>query len=361
MMPDSTAAQPGRQKMRIRAGDGTVLVGRTMEYALEVNWELRAVPRGVRQASLAPGGDGLRWEGRFGYVGIGIGETSALGSTIPAQQSVPDGVNEQGLYAGLLYLPTFAGYQDPAGVAADRLLAPIDVASYVLATCGSINEAVPALEDAVVWEAPLPVIGVPPLHLVLHDRTGAAAVVEWVGGTRRVHDNPIGVATNSPPFDWHVTNLRNYLNQTAMDVPPLAIEGTTITPIGEGTGMLGLPGDFTPPSRFVRAVAFAAAARRPATAAEGVGTVMHLLSSFDITKGVVRDQAPEGVSPERAAGLGDYTSFMTVADLGDAPAFTVRIYEDSMQRRVALRGIDLSAGPARAHPIVPAPPVAVSF
>src|SRR6266545_4464283 len=324
MMPDSTAAQPGRQKMRIRAGDGTVLVGRTMEYALEVNWELRAVPRGVRQASLAPGGDGLRWEGRFGYVGIGIGETSALGSTIPAQQSVPDGVNEQGLYAGLLYLPTFAGYQDPAGVAADRLLAPIDVASYVLATCGSINEAVPALEDAVVWEAPLPVIGVPPLHLVLHDRTGAAAVVEWVGGTRRVHDNPIGVATNSPPFDWHVTNLRNYLNQTAMDVPPLAIEGTTITPIGEGTGM-------------------------------------HLLSSFDITKGVVRDQAPEGVSPERAAGLGDNTSFMTVADLGDAPAFTVRIYEDSMQRRVALRGIDLSAGPARAHPIVPAPPVAVSF
>jgi choloylglycine hydrolase len=346
--------------LRIRAGDGTVLVGRTMEYALEVNWELRAVPRGVRQASLAPGGGGLCWESRYGYVGIGIGATSALGSMIP-QQSVPDGVNEQGLYAGLLYLPTFAGYEDPAGVPAGRLLAPIDVASYVLATCGSVGEAVSAVEEAVVWAAPLPVIGVPPLHLVLHDRTGAAAVVEWVGGIRRVHDNPIGVATNSPPFDWHVTNLRNYVNQTATDVPPLTIEGTTIAPIGEGTGMLGLPGDFTPPSRFVRAVAFAAAARRPATAAEGVGTVMHLLSSFDITKGVVRDQAPEGVSAKLTAGLGDYTSFMTVADLGDAPGFTVRTYEDSMQRRVALCEIDLSSGPARAHPIVPAPPAAVSF
>jgi len=287
--------------LRIRSSDGTVIVGRTMEYALEVSWELRAVPRGVTQSSSAPDGVRLTWTGTNGYVGVGIGDTTAMGLTLLAQPSVPDGINEHGLYAGLLYLPTFAAYQDPQGVRADRLLAPLDVASFVLATCDTVPAAIAALEAIVVWPAPMPVIGIPPLHLVLHDRNGEAAVVEWVGGTRQVYDNPIGVATNSPPFDWHLTNLRNYVNQSAMDVPALAINGKIIAPLGEGTGMLGLPGDFTPPSRFVRAVAFSANARAPNTVPEGVNAAMHPLSSFDIAKGVVRDTAPEGASPARRA------------------------------------------------------------
>jgi choloylglycine hydrolase len=347
--------------LRITAGDGTVLVGRTMEYSLDANWELRAVPRGVGQTSSAPDGKGLSWTGSHGYVGMGIGETTAFGSTIPSQPSVPDGVNEAGLYAGLLYLPTFAEYEPVEGVPSERLIAPIDAASYVLTTCATVAEAVAAIESVVVWAAPLPVIGVPPLHLVLHDRGGAAAVVEWVGGTRHVYDNPIGVATNSPPFDWHLTNLRNYVNQTPMDVPPVALDGTTLAPMGQGSGMLGLPGDFTPPSRFVRAAAFAATARRPSTAAAGVGTVMHLLSSFDITKGVIRDPTPEGLTAAQAAGLGDYTGFASVAELNGSPAYTVRTYDDSGQRRVSLEQLELSSGPIRSQAIVPTPPTPITF
>jgi choloylglycine hydrolase len=176
-----------------------------------------------------------------------------------------------------------------------------------------------------------------------------------------VHDNPIGVATNSPPFDWHMTNLRNYVNQTAMDVPTLALAGEAIAPLGQGTGMLGLPGDFTPPTRFVRAVAFASSARTPATAADGVCTVMHLLSSFDITKGVIRDAVPEGLTAKEAVGLGDYTSFSSVSELNDAPAYTVRTYDDASQRRLALSEIDLSAGPSRILPMAAAGPLAVFF
>lgn len=348
--------------LRITADDGTVLVGRTMEYSLDVNWELRAFPRGVEHSGSAPAGArGLSWSGAHGYVGMGIGETTAFGMTIPTQVSVPDGVNEVGLYAGLLYLPTFAEYEPIDGVANERLLAPLDTASYVLSTCATVAEAVSALESVVVWAAPIPVIGVPPLHLVLHDRRGASAVVEWVGGTRHVYDNPIGVATNSPPFDWHLTNLRNYIGQTPMDAPPVTIDGATFTPMGQGSGMLGLPGDFTPPSRFVRATAFAATAKKPANAAAGVGTVMHLMSSFDITKGVIRDAAPEGVSAAEAQGLGDYTSFATAIELNDSPAYTVRTYEDSGQRRVSLDTIELSSGASRSQRIVPAPPTPVTF
>jgi choloylglycine hydrolase len=207
----------------------------------------------------------------------------------------------------------------------------------------------------------MPVIGIPPLHLVLHDRNGEAAVVEWVGESRHVYDNPIGVATNSPPFDWHLKNLRNYLNQCAMDVPALAINGRTIAPLGEGTGMLGLPGDFTPPSRFVRAVASSANARTPDSVDQAVNAAMHLLSSFDIAKGVVRDPAPEGVTSAAGAELGDYTCYRSVSELGTSPAYTVLTYNDAVQRRIALRDIDLADGPMRAHPTVPQPPVPTIF
>ena len=237
----------------------------------------------------------------------------------------------------------------------------MDMAAYVLTTCATVAEAVAAIESVVVWAAPIPVIGVPLFHLVLHDGSGAAAVVEWLGGTRQVYENPIGVATNSPPFDWHLINLRNYVNQTPTDVSPVTVEGTALTPIGQGSGMLGLPGDFTPPSRFVRALAFAATARRPATAATGAGTVMHLLSSFDITNGVIRDPAPEGVTAAQAEGLGDYAGFASVAELSDSPAYTERTYDHSGQRRVCLADIELSSGPARAHSIVPGPPTPITF
>jgi choloylglycine hydrolase len=349
--------------LRIVASDDTVLVGRTMEYSLPVNWEWRAVPRGVRQVSTAPGGAGAPWTGTHGYVGIGSGRTTVFGHTLPALPSVSDGVNEAGLYAGLLYLPTFAEYESPLDVPANRLLAPVDVAAFALATSATVAEAVTAVESMVVWPAAIPVVGVPPLHLILHDRSGASAVVDWVAGERHVYDNPIGVATNSPPLDWHLTNLRNYVNQTAMDVPELSLEGQTIHPLGQGTGMLGLPGDFTPPSRFVRAVAFSAAARTPPTAADGVCAVMHLLSSFDITKGVIRDSVPEGLTgPEvEAAELGDYTSFSAVSELNGRPAYTVRTYDDASQRRLALDEVDLSAGPPRSLPMVASAPVAISF
>ena len=143
----------------------------------------------------------------------------------------------------------------------------------------------------------MPVIGVPPLHLVLHDRHGSAAVVEWVEGGVSARQ-PSGRGNEQPPARLASDKPRNYVNQTAIDVPPLTVDGVTVAPLGEGSGMLGLPGDFTPPSRFVRAAAFAAAAWKPKTAAGGVNTVLHLLSSFDIVKGVVRDATPAGISAQ---------------------------------------------------------------
>ena len=112
--------------------------------------------------------------------------------------------------------------------------------------------------------APTLVPGFPPepqpVHVVVYDKTGASIVIEPLDGKLKVYDNPLGVITNSPTFDWHMINVRNYVALNPRNVPPVTINGTTFRNMGQGSGMLGLPGDFTPPSRFVRASVFSATA-----------------------------------------------------------------------------------------------------
>lgn len=84
---------------------------------------------------------------------------------------------------------------------------------------------------------------------------GNSLVIEHVEGELKVYDNLIGVMTNSPTFDWHLTNLRNYVSLSPNNPRPVTVEGVKGTGFGQGGGMLGLPGDYSPPSRFVRTVA----------------------------------------------------------------------------------------------------------
>jgi choloylglycine hydrolase len=319
---------------RLRARDDAVIVARTMEFAADLGWSLLVVPRGTAFTATAPDGPGRAWTARHGFVGVG-----ALG-----RRSATDGINEAGLYAGLLYLPGYADYEDHAGVAAADLVAPDEVASLALSGAATVAQAVALLESVVVWNRVEEVLGgVLPIHLVLHDRAGDAAVIEWVGGERHVHDNPIGVCTNAPPFDWHLTNLRNYVNLSATNVEPLDLEGLRLSALGEGSGLLGLPGDWTPPSRFVRATAMSQAALVADDADGAVGAALHVANAFDIPKGVVRD--PAG---------GDYTAWTTVCDLANG-RYVLRTYEDPTPRELRLADLDLGGGEVRMAPMPSSP------
>ncbi|MBI5230850.1 MAG: linear amide C-N hydrolase [Coriobacteriales bacterium] len=331
---------------RLTAEDGNVVIGRSMEYALPANWDLVVAPRGAKGGSLGPDGPGICWKTRYGYAGIALGETTLFGATTPAQAGVTDGVNERGLYVGLLYLPGFTEYPSPDGHDTGRLLAPLDMGSYALATCATVAETIEAMRAASVWPQSIEPVGVIPLHMVVHDGTGASAVIEWVGGQMQVHEAPLGVATNAPPYEWHMTNLGNYVNLSVRDVEPISLEGETLAAIGAGSGWLGLPGDFTPPSRFVRAVALAGTAYPAKDSAEAARTALHILGSFDIPKGTIRTASPDGMvgSQAAAAGLGDFTSFVSVCELGETPSYGFRMYDDLTPKRVALAEDTIGAG-----------------
>lgn len=319
---------------QLHAEDSSIVVGRTMEFPIELPWDLIVVPPGRQQQSSAPTGAGHSWTGRYGYAGISIGESRLpSGAIAPAQESVSDGVNEAGLTAGLLYLPGYTQYQSPEGVPNERLLAPVDMASFVLATCATVAEAREAIASVVVWPQETP-LGVMPMHLVLNDRSGASAVIEWIAGEAVQHDNPVGVVTNSPPFDWHLANLRNYVNLSATGAAPIDTGQLRITALGEGSGMLGLPGDFTPTSRFVRATALTLSANKTPNSRSAANTALHILGSFDIPKGAIRDTPPSEVPADMP--YGDFTDWSIVAELGDPVAYTIKTYDDPTPRRLVL-------------------------
>jgi choloylglycine hydrolase len=167
--------------------------------------------------------------------------------------------------------------------------------------------------------------------------------LEYVNGALKVHDNPLGVMSNSPTFDWHLTNLRNYVNLSVSNVPPVDISGIKLNSFGQGSGMLGLPGDFTPPSRFLRAVAFSQSALRVATAQEGVLQAFHILNQFDIPKGAARGM-------EHGKEVADYTLWTSASDLKNL-RYYFRTFDNSRIRMVDLTKLDLAAKQLKTIPM----------
>ncbi|MEJ2716823.1 MAG: linear amide C-N hydrolase, partial [Deltaproteobacteria bacterium] len=125
---------------------------------------------------------------------------------------------------------------------------------------------------------------------------------------------------------------------------PVKLSGESLKGLGQGTGLLGLPGDYTPPSRFVRAVAFSLAAKQQDTAEQGVTMALHIINTFDIFEGIVADKKP-GSKPEY-----DITQWITISDLKNKRIY-FRTYDDLNIRYVDLHKLDFSAGKPKFIPM----------
>ena len=277
--------------------DNGRIYGRTMEFAFDMKSQMIALPEHFKLQGTGPEGQtGLAWTGKYAVIGM-----NAFGLPV-----MLDGMNEKGLAGGILYFPGMAKYApwDPARH--ENTLAPWEVLTWALTNFATVAEVKEALKDIRVADVKQDQMGfTPPVHYTLHDASGASLVIEPVDGQLKVYDNPLGVMTNSPSLDWHLTNLRNYVNLRPEDVAPLKIGGATVTPLGTGTGMHGLPGDSTPPSRFIRAAAYVLAVKPVPDGQAGVRLMEHVMNNFDIPRGMIQDQ---NTPPE-------YTQWTTIADL----------------------------------------------
>jgi choloylglycine hydrolase len=311
--------------IRIKPKDGSVIAARTLEFAADLHSNVIVIPRATESVGTAPGDKaGLRWKAKYASVG-------ANGFDAPA---IVDGLNEKGLGVGLFYFPGYAKYQEVKEDEVGKTIAPWELPIYLLGNCADVKEAVAAARSIRVGEVVQKDMGfVPPCHCIVNDAGGQCVVLEYVGGALRIHENPLGVITNSPTFDWHVTNLRNYVNLTVNNVPQVDLAGIVFPSFGQGSGMLGLPGDFTPPSRFIRAVAFSQSVLPVATAHDGVLQAFHILNQFDIPKGAAR-----GASDGKV--VADFTLWTSVSDLTNL-RYHFRTFDNSRIRMVDLKKMDL--------------------
>jgi choloylglycine hydrolase len=265
--------------VRISTTDGNVFYARTMEGDTTYGATISIVPAGTGYTGTLPDGKqgGLKWTAKYGFLGMN-------NATMPV---ITDGINEKGLVVGMLMFPGYAGYQEFKKEHAGKTIAQFEFATWALSNFSTAEEVKAAVSVIRVSESLK--VGKLELHYTVHDASGRSIVFEYSGGKLHIFDNPLGVMTNSPTFDWHLTNLKNYVNLRAVNAPAITVDEVKDSGFGQGTGMLGLPGDYTPPSRFVRMVALTQSANPVKGVDDGLNVAMTIISNLEIPKGVVRN------------------------------------------------------------------------
>lgn len=314
--------------IRLECANGYV-AGRTCEFGLVLEYDALFLPAGTPYSAVISSSTGKTWAGHHAVMGM-----ATFGS-----MAVMDGVNDAGLMAAAFYFVGQAKYADSAQTDLSRSLNPTELPYYILANCATIDEALAAIAEITVVDVPVQGWGptAPPLHYQIIDPQGRHVAVEpMAAGSLQVTENPTGAFTNSPDLPFHLLNLTQYMNISPETLQQSDVFGTTVTATGQGSGGLGLPGDYSPPSRFVRAAFFSANHPTPNTTIDGVQELFHLLNSFDI---------PIGVS--KVGDASDFTQLTVVRDPHEL-TYSWRSYADQRIKQVNMRQLmELAKTPAR--------------
>lgn len=310
---------------RIKAKDGTIVIGRSMEFPIDLKSDICIVPRGKSFSVVnSKGIKGLTWTTKYGILGI---------NAFKQKDCFVDGFNEKGLCLdGLMY--TGAVYEQ----AVYGKYVPLDkLGVWALGNFATVSELKAVLKNIKVTDSENKKLKGMGMHVAFHDAQGQSLVIEFINGKASMYDNPLGVMTNRPSFDWQITNLRNYINLEANDIKPKNMNGIKIEPAGVGSGMLGLPGDWTPPSRFVRLALCVSEMLTDKNSTETINTALHLLNVVDIPKGLIKEH------PEPFITLDGYAQWVIVQDLTNKVLY-FKTYDDPTLKSVDLKKFDLKPG-----------------
>ena len=186
----------------LKSKDDATIVARTIDWSgTEMNNIYTIVPRGHQQQSLLPDETmgGLEFISLYGYVGMAVEQP----------EFVVDGTNEAGLSAALFYFPNYGKYQPYNEADKDISLADFQVVSWILSRFSTIDQVKNAINN-------VRIINIDPSASTVHWRitepNGRQVVMEIIDGVPQFYENEIGVLTNSPGFQWQMTNLNNYVN-----------------------------------------------------------------------------------------------------------------------------------------------------
>ena len=205
------------------------------------------------------------------------------------QQDYPlyyDATNEKGLSMAGLNFPGNADYK-PLAEGKDNVT-PFEFIPWILGQCATVGEARKKLARmSLLNEDFSPQLPLSPLHWMISDRD-ESIVVESVKDGLKVYDKPVGVMTNNPTFDFHMLNLANYMGLTREEPVSRFAEELTLKPYSRGMGAVGLPGDLSSASRFVKAAFTRLNSLSGESESESVSQFFHILASVAQQRGCCR-------------------------------------------------------------------------
>lgn len=239
-----------------------------------------------------------------------------------------DAVNEKGLAMAGLNFPGNAFYPEPEE--GTDSAASFELIPWILGRCASVKEAAALLKNARIVNLSFAEKVPPaPLHWMLADQE-QCLVIESVKEGLKIYENPYGVLTNNPPFPFHQMNLHNYLNLSAGAPKNRFAKGVELETYGQGMGALGLPGDASPASRFVRAAFLKWNAKSEKEESANVSQFFHILDGVAMVRGMV-------MTPEGKCDITTYSSCMN----GEKGIYYYKTYENNRIRAVDMHREDL--------------------
>ena len=312
--------------------DGANLVARTVEWSSgESPSDYLIVPRGYERQSMLPDGTktGLKYTAFYGYVGLA------------SENYVIEGLNEMGLSAGLFYFPKYGSYPKYNPSEKSETISDTEFVAWMLGNFESVDDVIAALStvNVVATDA-----RAEELHWRVADKYGPQIVIEYVDGLPMVYENKLGVLTNAPGYPWHITNLNNYVNLQPGTIASHKFGDITLESIEHGSGLLGLPGDFTPPSRFVRAAFFQTSAPMLDTAQKTAEQAFTILQAMTIPIGT------QFADKTKIPNIPTATQWTSVTDMTNDILYYTTMYNPII-RKFDLNSIDFSNVSYQQHPL----------
>lgn len=318
----------------LKSKDNGVVVARTIEWGESEMENLYAiVPRNHIQQSMLPDGEtgGMTFSSMYGYVGLAVVEPDW----------VVDGMNEAGLSAALFYFPGYGQYPKYNPANKGKTISDFQLVSWILSRFSTIEQVKAAIQN-------VDVVSIYPnastAHWRVTDSTGKQIVIEFINGKPQIYENNLGVLTNSPEFPWQIKNLNNYVNLMPGTAGPVKMGGITLSAFGAGSGLLGLPGDMTPPSRFVRASFFQTYSIQQDTSYDSAMLAFHILNNFDVPLGT---EFPVGKTP---FNMPSATQWTIATDMKDRVIYYHTMYNRTI-RSIDLNKIDFANVPFQYAPL----------
>ncbi|MGN0665441.1 MAG: choloylglycine hydrolase [Huintestinicola sp.] len=203
-----------------------------------------------------------------------------------------EAANEKGLCIAGLNFPGNA-YYSPELSDSKTNVSPFELIPYILGQCTTVDEAVELLEKTHVTAIPFSdALPLATLHWLISDKN-RSVTLEVMKNGMNIHDNPVNVLTNNPPFDFHMTNLAQYMNLTPT-LTPNKFGKSGIGEFGKGLGSFGLPGDYSPASRFVKTAFMLAYAECGSGEDECISKFFHILDSVAVVNGTIPSDTDMG-------------------------------------------------------------------